>query len=148
MSGIEKTYAKERNITTSVENVLFQSAEKFRWGTFRYIRKVRLSKKFKPKRVISLFSVDIMSGLLPIKFVRETLCVSESLGHRKLLSRGCRDSPLTFLASQYWKISWVTHSTFQKFSCIETFYAWERKITFLSRKFLSHSTRKIPGNHF
>ena len=80
----------------SVENFLAQSAERFRCGPLRYIRKVRLSKKFMPKRVISLFSVDIMSRLLPIKFVGETLCVSDSLGQPKLLSRGYRDSPLVF----------------------------------------------------
>ena len=85
----------------SVEKFLSENAENFRWGTLRYIRKVRLLKNFMPKRVISLFSVDIMSRLLPIKFVGETFCVSDSLGHRKLLSRGYRDSLLTFLASQY-----------------------------------------------
>ena len=42
----------------SVENFLSQSAEKFRWRTLRYIRKVRLSKNFSPKRVISLFSAE------------------------------------------------------------------------------------------
>ena len=36
----------------SVENFLSQIAKKLRWGTLRYIRKVRLSKNFMPKRVI------------------------------------------------------------------------------------------------
>ena len=85
----------------SVENFSAQSAESFRCGTLRYIRKVPLSKIFMPWRVISLFSVEFMSRLLRIMFVGEPLCVSESLGHRKLLSRGYRDSPLIFLASQY-----------------------------------------------
>ena len=58
----------------SVENFLSQSAEKFRWGTLRYIRKVRLSKNFMPKRVISLFSVEFMSRLLPIRLAGEPLC--------------------------------------------------------------------------
>ena len=43
----------------SVEIFLSQNAEKFRWETLRYIRKVRLSKNFMPKRVISLSSVEI-----------------------------------------------------------------------------------------
>ena len=134
----------------SVENFLSQSAEKIRWGTLRYIRKVRLSKNFMPKRVRSLFSVEFMSRLLPINLAGEPLCDPGFLGHRKLsCSVGWyRDSPLIFLASQYWKTWWVTPSTFQKFSGIETFYAWERKITFFSRKFFSHRTRKIPGEHF
>ena len=44
----------------SIENCLAQSAEGFRCGTLRYIRKVRLSKKFLPERLISLFSVEFM----------------------------------------------------------------------------------------
>ena len=80
----------------SVENFSAQSAESFRCGTLRYIRKVPLSKNFMPWRVISLFLVEFMSRLLRIMFVGEPLCVSESLGHRKLLSRGYRDSPLIF----------------------------------------------------
>ena len=131
----------------SVEKFLSENAENFRWGTLRYIRKVRLSKNFMPKRVISLFSVEFMSRLLPIKLAGEPLCDPGFLGHRKLLCSvgGYRDSPLIFLASQYWKFSWVTPSTFQKFPGIETFHAWERKITFFSRKFLSHSSRKLLG---
>ena len=87
----------------SVENFLAQSAEKFRCGTLRYIRKVRLPKNFMPKRVISLFSVEFFSRILPTKLGRESLFVSESLGHRRLLCSvaGHRDSPLIFLASQY-----------------------------------------------
>ena len=49
-----------------------------------------------PKRVISLFCVEYMPRLLPIKFVGDHLCLSESLGHRKFFSRGYRDSPLIF----------------------------------------------------
>ena len=59
----------------SFENFLAQGAERFRCGTLRYIRKVRLSKKFIPKRLISLFSVDFFSRILPIKFVGEPFCV-------------------------------------------------------------------------
>ena len=80
----------------SVESFLAQSAAGFPCRTLRYIRKVPLSKNFMPWRVISLFSVEFMSRLLRIMFVGEPLCVSESLGHRKLLSRGYRDSPLIF----------------------------------------------------
>ena len=134
----------------SVENFLAQSTERFRCGTLRYIRKVRLSKNFMRKRVISLFSVEFFSRILPINLGRESIFVSESLGHRSLLCSvaGYRDSPLIILASQSWKISCVTPSNFRKFSGIEFFYAWERKITFFIRKFLSHSTQKIPGNDF
>ena len=58
----------------SVAIFLTQSAEKFRWGTLRYIRKVRLSKNFMPNWVISLFSVEFLSRLLPIKLAGEPLC--------------------------------------------------------------------------
>ena len=69
----------------SVESFLSEGAKKFRWGTLRYTRKVRLSKNFMPKRLISLFSHELYSPMLPIKFVRETLFVSESMGHRRFL---------------------------------------------------------------
>ena len=59
----------------SVENFLAQSADKFRCGTLRYIRKVRLSKNFMPKRVISIFSVEFFSRILPKKLGRESLFV-------------------------------------------------------------------------
>ena len=86
----------------SFENFLAQSADKFRCGTLRYIRKVRLSKNFMPKRVISIFSVEFFSRILRTKLGRESLFVSESLGHRRLLCSvaGYRDSSLIFLASQ------------------------------------------------
>ena len=85
----------------SIETFSAQIAERFRCGTFRYIRKVRLSKNFIPKRVISLFSVEFMSRLLPIKLAGEPLCDPGFLGHRKLLCSvgGYRDSPLIFLTS-------------------------------------------------
>ena len=99
----KKLMQKNGTSRLSVENFLSQSAEKFRWGTLRYIRKVRLSKNFMPKRVISLFSVEFMSRLLPIKLAGEPLCDPGFLGHRKLSCSvgGYRDSPLIFLASQY-----------------------------------------------
>ena len=94
----KKLMQKNRKARLSLENFLSQSAEKFRWGTLRYIRKVRLSKNFMPKRVISLFSVDFMSRLLPINLAGEPLCDPGFLGHRKLscLVGGYRDSPLSF----------------------------------------------------
>ena len=54
----KKLMQKNGTSRLSVENFLSQSGKKFRWGTLRYIRKVRLSKNFMPKRVISLFSVE------------------------------------------------------------------------------------------
>ena len=60
----------------SVEKFLSQSAEKFRWGTLRYIRKVQLSKNFMPKRVISLLSVEFLSRLLPMNLAGGHLCDS------------------------------------------------------------------------
>ena len=82
----------------SVEHFSAQSAERFGCGTLRYSRKGRLSKNFMPKMVISLFSVSFFSRILPIKLGRESLFVSESLGHRRLLCSvaGYRESPLIF----------------------------------------------------
>ena len=70
-----------------VENFLSRP-KKFRWGTLRYIRKVRLSKNFLTECLISLFSVEFFSRIMPTKFVGEPPCVSESLGHRILYAQG------------------------------------------------------------
>ena len=98
----KKRLNKNRISRFSFENFSAQSAERFRFGTLRYIRKVRLSKNFMPKGVISLFSVELFSRILPKKLGSESLFVSESLGHRRLLCpvAGYRDSPLIFLSSQ------------------------------------------------
>ena len=74
-----------------------------------------------PRRVISLFSVEFFSRILPIKLGRESLFVSESLGHRRILCSvaGYRDSPLILLASQTWKFSCLTPSNFRKYSGID-----------------------------
>ena len=115
-----------------------------------------ISEKFGYRKISCLrgwyhfLSVEFFSRILPIKLGRESLFVSESLGHRRLLCSvaGYCDSPLISLASQSRKISCVTPSNFRKDSGIEYFYAWERKITFFIRIFLSHSTQKLPGNDF
>ena len=114
------------------------------------MRKVRLSKNFMPMRLISLFSVEFLSRILPIKFVVEPLCVSESLGLRKLLCsvRGHRDIPLVFLASQYCKISWVTPSTYGKFWASKLSMYENGKSRFSAENSLSHNTKKVRGNHF
>ena len=72
---VTKKILKENGISRfSAENFLAQSAEKFRCGTLRYIRKVRLSKNFMPKRMISIFSVEFFSRILPKKLGRNPLC--------------------------------------------------------------------------
>ena len=53
--GIRKKKLSKNGISRfCVEMFLAQSAEGFRCGALPYIRKVRLSKKFIPKRLISL----------------------------------------------------------------------------------------------
>ena len=119
-------------------------AEKFRWGTLRYIRKVRLSKNFMNKRLITLFSVEFFfTYTASIVRWRTPLCF-KIFGTSKtfLLSRGQRNFPSVFLASQYWKTSWVTHSAIHNISVIETFYAWERKIKFFCRIFFVSQYQK------
>ena len=72
---VSKSFMQKNGISRfSVENFLAQSAEGFRCGTLRYIRKVRLSKDFMPKRLISLSSVDFFSRKMPIKFIGEPFC--------------------------------------------------------------------------
>ena len=151
MWSIEKFYAKDRNITNFRRYFSVSVPEKFVGEHFG------ISENFGYRKTSCLrgryqFS-PLFPGLLPLKFLKfvgEPLCVSESLGHRKLLlSRGVVSRfSVDFLASQYWQIAWVTPSTLRKNSGIETFYAWERKITFFKRSLLSHSTQKFPGNNF
>ena len=71
----KKIVSKNGISRLSVENFLAQSPEKIRWGTLRNIRKVRLSKNFMIKRLITLFSVDFFSRTPPLKFIGEPLCV-------------------------------------------------------------------------
>ena len=100
-----------------VENFLSRP-EKFRWGTLRYVRKARLSKNFMTEWLISLFSVEFFSRILPIKFVEEPLCVSESLGNRKRLCSlgGSRDFPLFLFG-----ITVLTHCVGNPFNLPEHF---------------------------
>ena len=49
------------------------------------------------------------------------------------------------LALQYWHIAWVTPSNFRSISGIETFYAWDRKITSFSRIFCPTVRKNFPG---
>ena len=87
MWGVKKIINKNGISRLPVENFFAHSAERFRCGKLWYIRKVRLSKNFMLKRVISFFSVDFFSCILPVKFVTESLFVSESLRHRWLYAQ-------------------------------------------------------------
>ena len=95
---------KNRILRLSVESFLAQSAEGFSsCRTLRYIRKVRPSKNFMPEKVISLFSVEFFFTYTAYK-VRwgNPLCFRNFRTSKTfMLSRGHRDFPLVFLASQY-----------------------------------------------
>ena len=73
----KKKFIKNGISRFSVENFLAQSAERFRCGTLRYIRKVRLAKNFMPNRMISLFSVEFLSRLLPIKLAGDPSVIQD-----------------------------------------------------------------------
>ena len=53
-----KVFCKRTEYQDFPSKIFCLGAEKFRWGTLRYIRKVRLSKNFMTKRLITLFSVE------------------------------------------------------------------------------------------
>ena len=79
-----------------------------------------------PLRLISLFSVEFVSRILPTKFVGEPFFVSESLGHRKFLCSvggGRRDFPLVFFGLPVLNIFVGNHFNRTEISGIETFYA-------------------------
>ena len=78
-------------------------AKKFRWGALRYIRKVRLSKNFMTKRLITLFSVEFFFKCTASKVRWRTPLCFRTFGTSKtfMLSRVQRNFPSVFLASQY-----------------------------------------------
>ena len=79
------------------KNFLLRLPKDFRCGKLRCIRKVRLSKKFMPKRVISLFSVDFFFFTYTAYKVRYgiPLCFRIFETSKTLLLRGGhRDFPL------------------------------------------------------
>ena len=147
MSGIKKTYAKERNVTTFSGKVFVWECRKLSLGYTSLYQKSSAIEKFHAQEGDITFLRWIYVTFTAYKVGWGTTLWSRIFGTSKtfMLSRGYRDSPLIFLASQYWNFSWVTPSTFQKFPGIETFHAWERKITFFSRKCLSHSWWKLLG---
>ena len=100
---VTKKILNENGISRfSVEIFLAQSAERYRCGTIRYIRIVRLSKNSMPKRVISFSPLNFFHVYCLKNLGRESLFVSESLPHRRLVCSvaGYRDSPFIFLTSQ------------------------------------------------
>ena len=125
---VSKKFMHKNGISRfSVENFSSQGAERFRWGTLRYTRKVRLSKNFMPLRLISLFSVEFFSRILPTKFVGEPFFVSESLGHRKFLCSvgggGVAIFRWFFFGLPVLNIFVGNHFKLTEISGIETFYA-------------------------
>ena len=69
----------------SVENFLSRSAENFRRGTHRCIRKFRVAKNFMhQKGGYQVSSTETFCHTVPKNFAREHLGVSESFVHRKI----------------------------------------------------------------
>ena len=100
---VSKNFMHKKVITRfPVENFLSRP-EKFRWRTLRYIRKVRLSKNFMTKRLITLFSVEFFFTYTASKVRWRTPLCFKIFGTSKIfmLSRGQRNFPSVFLASQY-----------------------------------------------
>ena len=145
---LKKLMQKNRKSRLSIENFLSQSAKKFRWGTLRYIRKVRLSKN--PKRVISLFSVEFMSRLLPIKLAGEPLCDPGFLGHRKISWSvgGYRDSPLIFFGLTVLKIFVGNAFNLSKIFGNRNFICMRTENHVLQSNFFVSQYQKDRGNHF
>ena len=84
MSGVEKFYAKERNITIFRRKFFVSAPKNFVGEHFGISENFGHRKIFLTKRLKTLFSVEFFSRIPPLNFVGEPLCVSESLGHRKL----------------------------------------------------------------
>ena len=157
-SGIEKFCASEREGVShfSVENFLSHSTKKFRWGTLRCIRKIRVSKEFMHQRGRGYqFSPSkTVCHTVSKIFVGEHSGVSGNFGYRKTLCIR-EGGSITFLrrklfVTQYQKISLGNTSVYQKNSGIEKFYASQRGGYHISQsKTFFHTVPKIVfGEHF
>ena len=96
---VSKRFMNKNGISRfSVGNFLAQSAKRFRCGTLRYMRKVRLSINIMPLRLISLFSVDFFFTYTAYKICwGAPLCFRIFRASKTfMLSRGHRDFPLVF----------------------------------------------------
>ena len=71
----------------SLENFLSHSTEKFRWGTLRCMRKLRVAKNFVHRRggAYQVSSSKTFCHTVPKNFVREHFGVSKKFVHRKIL---------------------------------------------------------------
>ena len=98
----------------SVENFLSHSTEKYRWGTLRCFRKLRVSQNFMHKKGISLNSVEIFLSHSADKIRRRTLLCFERI-----------------LVSKFFRQRWDEASRF----CRKFFYLTGPKKFCVSEKF-------------
>ena len=75
-------------------------------------------RKISPKTLVSLLSVEHYSHILPKKFVGEPLCVSESLGHRKLL---CSVGAVSRFSVDFFGLTVLTNCVCNPFNLPENF---------------------------
>ena len=90
ISGIEKFSAEEGYVTNFCDFFLSHGTEKFLRGIILCFRKYLVSKNVRDKRGGGYhdFPSKLFCLTLPIHFVEEPLCVSESFGYRKILWKG------------------------------------------------------------
>ena len=127
----------------SVENLPSQGAERLRCGTLWYIRKVRLSKTFMTKRLITLFSVEFFFTYTASKVRWRTPLCFRIFGTSKTFMFS-RESAIfrRFFGLPVLKNLMGNPVSLTQYFVIETFYAWERKIKFFCRIFFVLQHRK------
>ena len=103
---VSKKMMQENGISRFSVEIFCLSAENFRWGTLRYIRKVQLSKNFVTKRLISFFFVEFFFTYTAYKVPCRTLLCFRIFGTSKtfMLSRRQRDFPSVFFGLPLLKI--------------------------------------------
>ena len=87
ISGIEKFYAYEGNITIFYRKFVVSQYRKIRWGTFLGFTKFLVSKNVRDKRGGGYHHLPskLFCLTVPNHLVEEPICVSESFGYRKIL---------------------------------------------------------------
>ena len=149
MSGIEKIYATERNVTVFRRKLSISGWRKISLRNTVVYQKSSAIEKFHAYEVDNSFLSWNLFTYTAYKVRWGTPLCFRIFGTSKtfMLSRGVSRFSVVSLALQYWQIAWVTPSTLRKNSGIENFHAKERNITIFRRIFFVSVSKKNVGEH-
>ena len=137
-------------ITTFRSKFLVSQYRKFRWGTLRCIRKLRVLKNFyaSERGEYHVSPSKTFCHTIQKNFVGEHFGVSRNFGYRKILciregGGGYHVLRQKLFVTQYRKNSWGTLRCFRKFRVSQNFMNKKRISLNSVENFLSHSAEKF-----